>query len=108
MEKFGRTYDSIVPRDGQCTKASRIWKNITKPVADGCDCSNFVMDGPVISLRNGEIIDFWEDDSIGGVVLKYAYSRVFALAIKKEGRVVEFGSWQENEWVWQIGLRRRL
>ncbi|KAK3200499.1 hypothetical protein Dsin_023914 [Dipteronia sinensis] len=40
--------------------------------------------------------------------LKVAFPRLFALSNNKGGVVSKFGSWWENKWRWEIGLRKPL
>ena len=41
-------------------------------------------------------------------MLKDVFSRIFALAINKCGKVKDFGVRSNNEWHWEIPLRRSL
>ncbi|XVF38655.1 hypothetical protein REPUB_Repub20aG0121200 [Reevesia pubescens] len=59
-------------------------------------------------LGSGDRINFWSDDWVEYGTLKSRFPRIFALAIKKVGKVNEFGVWNEGSWSWNIQLRRRL
>lgn len=60
-----------------------------------------------VLLGNGKHIEFWAIKWIEGVILRENFPTVFALSMKKKGKVCEF-RYQENErWVWEIELRRQ-
>ncbi|XVF36625.1 hypothetical protein REPUB_Repub19eG0073200 [Reevesia pubescens] len=59
-------------------------------------------------LGNEEFINFWTDEWIEGGSLKSCFPRIYALAIKKQMKVNEFGNWVNNCWVRVILLRRRV
>lgn len=40
------------------------------------------------------------------MVLKFSFPRIFALAAKKEGRVIEYGNFVNGQWIWDVELRR--
>ncbi|KAK3199285.1 hypothetical protein Dsin_022700 [Dipteronia sinensis] len=37
-----------------------------------------------------------------------AYPRIYALATKKDGKVIEFGNWNNDVWKWEVQLRRNI
>ncbi|EOY08336.1 Uncharacterized protein TCM_022692 [Theobroma cacao] len=82
---------SLVPKVGNGAKSSNFWKNMVKPLVNGCDYGNFVVEEMGLSLGNGNNIGFWEEEWIEGFILKKAFPKVYALANKKKGKVAEFG-----------------
>ncbi|KAK3199960.1 hypothetical protein Dsin_023375 [Dipteronia sinensis] len=65
-------------------------------------------EGLQIVVGNGESVSFWNDAWCDSISLKDRYPRIYALATKKLGFIKEFGSWQEDRWVWKVQMRRRL
>ncbi|KAL4297438.1 hypothetical protein GQ457_12G004390 [Hibiscus cannabinus] len=67
---------------------------------------------PLGYVRNNEELwkplvdkeDYWTD----APSLKVTFPRIYALAIKKSGKVAELGSLVNGVWVWNVELRRRL
>lgn len=53
-------------------------------------------------------INFWDDEWIEGYIFKFAFSGIFALVAKKEGKIVQFAEWRGNDWSWKIDLRRTI
>ncbi|KAK4858265.1 hypothetical protein QYF36_013550 [Acer negundo] len=56
----------------------------------------------------GDRISFWDDRWRGDFSLKQSFPIIFALASKKSCIINEFGSWIGNDWVWNVGLTRRV
>ncbi|XVF83508.1 hypothetical protein PTKIN_Ptkin16aG0494200 [Pterospermum kingtungense] len=90
-----------------CKKFSILWKNITKSLFNDGVFGDIIKSNTGFSVGNGERIDFWECEWISGVVIKDVFPRVYALAIKKSGKISEFGYFLNEGWVWKIPLRRR-
>ncbi|XP_021288374.1 uncharacterized protein LOC110419604 [Herrania umbratica] len=81
--KSGLEPNRILPSLGNPSKASGIWKNITKPFFGAYDFSAFVVDGISLSLGNGNRTSFWEDEWIDDITFKVVFPQIFALAVKK-------------------------
>ncbi|XVE50374.1 hypothetical protein DITRI_Ditri01bG0157600 [Diplodiscus trichospermus] len=47
---------------------------------------------------DGKKILFWSNEQIRGIILKYSFPRIFALAINKDARVNECRFFNENLW----------
>ncbi|OMO55387.1 hypothetical protein COLO4_36010 [Corchorus olitorius] len=47
---------------------------------------------------NGENLKFWSDVWAMETTLREAFPRIHALAIRKDGRVSDFGNWDETNW----------
>nr|GEV87142.1 RNA-directed DNA polymerase, eukaryota, reverse transcriptase zinc-binding domain protein [Tanacetum cinerariifolium] len=84
-----RVIKAIYGDDGQVGKVSKAgrkscWRNIV--VNEEGILSNQgikVLDYMRIKLGNGESMAFWDDNSIGGKVLKYSFPRIYALETEK-------------------------
>ncbi|GMI89622.1 hypothetical protein like AT4G29090 [Hibiscus trionum] len=81
--KYDQQSNTLLPGPIDARKQSWVWKNITKPLLDTDDVFN---NNIVCKLGDGSLIKSWDPS------LKLAFLRVFSLAIKKEGKVCEFGS----------------
>ncbi|XVF78990.1 hypothetical protein PTKIN_Ptkin14bG0183000 [Pterospermum kingtungense] len=58
-------------------------------------------------LGDGKRIPFWHVEWIPGIMLKYAFPEIFALACDKDARVIDYCCFVENEWSWIIPLSQR-
>ncbi|KAL4379424.1 hypothetical protein GQ457_02G015730 [Hibiscus cannabinus] len=61
-----------------------------------------------VLLGDGRSINFWDDFLIKFPSLKLPFPRIYTVAIKKRGKVEEFGNKTPEGWVWNVKLRRRL
>ncbi|XVF85746.1 hypothetical protein PTKIN_Ptkin17bG0142100 [Pterospermum kingtungense] len=64
------------------------------------------LSGLGVLLGNGSRILFWSQEWIPGVILKVNFPRIYALAMLKEGKVNDYGYFDNNKWIWNIPLRR--
>ena len=89
--KYRGDHSTLIPSLRHQRRFPGLWKNITKVLVS----QDFSFNGlsPCIGffLGNGSSIRFWRDEWIEGVVLKDAFPRIYALSIKKFGKVKEFG-----------------
>ncbi|KAL4333365.1 hypothetical protein GQ457_07G003570 [Hibiscus cannabinus] len=96
---------SLCPKVRYGNNISWLWKNISRPLFSSTDVLSknlrFV-------LGNGETIDFWNGHWTEVPSLKLAFPRVYAIALRKEGKVKDFGYLCSNGWEWRIILRRQL
>ncbi|OMO92976.1 reverse transcriptase [Corchorus capsularis] len=99
--------DSIIP-SGNIRHCSAIWNAISKPLRSGDSLSLFTKSGLMISVGDGKRVKFWEDNWVNGLILKEAFPRIFALAVSKVGKAVDFGCFEGNAWRWKVELRRNL
>nr|GEU41238.1 RNA-directed DNA polymerase, eukaryota, reverse transcriptase zinc-binding domain protein [Tanacetum cinerariifolium] len=60
------------------------WRNIVNEVRILSNQGIKVLDYMRIKLENGESTAFWDDNWIGGKVLKYSFPRIYALETEKE------------------------
>ncbi|XVF37031.1 hypothetical protein REPUB_Repub19eG0110600 [Reevesia pubescens] len=98
----------LVPCGGRRSFFSGLWKNIIHPLGNLDSLSSAYSSGVGFALGAGDFIDFWTDDWTEVGLLNLKFPRIFALAVKKEGKVKEFGYFVNNSWVWNIPLRRLL
>ncbi|KAE8713435.1 Protein translocase subunit SECA2 [Hibiscus syriacus] len=61
-----------------------------------------------LKVGNGKSISFWNDAWVDESSLKFLFPRIFVLSPNKEGKVVEFGSFEPSGWVWNVQTRRNL
>ncbi|XVF49360.1 hypothetical protein PTKIN_Ptkin04bG0005400 [Pterospermum kingtungense] len=66
------------------------------------------MSGIGYILGDGKKILFWHHEWIHGVVLKFRFPRLFAMAVNKDATVFKSGIFFDGEWQWNIIFRRRL
>ncbi|KAL4347618.1 hypothetical protein GQ457_17G007830 [Hibiscus cannabinus] len=103
--KYGYDSKNLIPEVREGKRGSWLWKNITSPLLNREDLfTKHIRFG----IGNGEYIDFWGDFWTEVPSLKVAFPRIFALALKKRGKVNEFGVLGNNGWEWKIELRRVL
>ncbi|GLU04440.1 hypothetical protein SLE2022_215870 [Rubroshorea leprosula] len=57
-------------------------------------------------VGEGNRVGFWSDRWIGVKSLRDLFPRLFALSVKKEGKVSEMGYWEEGRWRWRVEWRR--
>ncbi|XVF49153.1 hypothetical protein PTKIN_Ptkin03bG0245600 [Pterospermum kingtungense] len=105
---YGGSRTDLLPPICNQRKFSRIWRNVTQPLRISEEFSDTFIQGLGFLLGNGEKISFWHDEWIPGVVLKWSFPRIYALACDKEVRVAEYGCLVNSLWTWEIPLRRGL
>ncbi|GJR62587.1 RNA-directed DNA polymerase, eukaryota, reverse transcriptase zinc-binding domain protein [Tanacetum coccineum] len=86
---WARVIRAIYGDDGQVGKVSKVgsrscWRNIVNEVRILGNQGVKVLDYMRIKLGNGESTAFWDDNWIGGKVLKYSFPRIYALETVKE------------------------
>ncbi|GLT26694.1 hypothetical protein SLA2020_017400 [Shorea laevis] len=57
-------------------------------------------------VGKGNKVDFWQEWWIGDKKLKDSFPRLYALYVKKEGKISEMGIWEKGRWVWHVEWRR--
>ncbi|KAL4334108.1 hypothetical protein GQ457_07G014090 [Hibiscus cannabinus] len=105
VDKYGLDRTSLLPTGYNNTRSSWLWKNIACPLENQ---SNMLTQNLRLELRDGNRINFWEDFWTEVPSLKDAFPRMFSVAVKKCGKVVEFGCKADGVWSWNIELRRPL
>nr|GEW88770.1 RNA-directed DNA polymerase, eukaryota, reverse transcriptase zinc-binding domain protein [Tanacetum cinerariifolium] len=86
---WARVIKAIYGDDRQVGKVSKAgsrscWRNIVNEVRILSNQGNKVLDYMRIKLGNRESTAFWDDNWIGGKVLKYSFPHIYALETKKE------------------------
>nr|GEX23617.1 RNA-directed DNA polymerase, eukaryota, reverse transcriptase zinc-binding domain protein [Tanacetum cinerariifolium] len=84
-----RVIKAIYGDDGQVGNVSKAgsrscWRNIVNEMRILSNQGIKVLDYMLIKLRNRESTAFWDDNWIGGKVLKYSFLRIYALETGKE------------------------
>ncbi|WRX29436.1 Reverse transcriptase zinc-binding domain - like 10 [Theobroma cacao] len=58
------------------------------------------------AVGKGDNLLFWSDEWIDGIILSQAFSRIFTLTVNKNGKVVDFGQWEEDSWLWNDKIEK--
>ncbi|KAK3220873.1 hypothetical protein Dsin_014843 [Dipteronia sinensis] len=90
------------------TTASHFAKALSSLFSVGSTTVNVIRKGLKVVVGRGTRASLWKDAWNGTLSLMVAYLRMFALAVKKEGTIDEFGRWREEEWDWEVQFRRRI
>ncbi|KAK2652889.1 hypothetical protein Ddye_012745 [Dipteronia dyeriana] len=61
-----------------------------------------------VVVGSGERVKFWKEIKREAIPLKSSYPKIFALASRKEFPIKKFGKWLDENWRWEIALRRPL
>ncbi|XVE88638.1 hypothetical protein DITRI_Ditri19aG0085600 [Diplodiscus trichospermus] len=86
--KYGGLESDLLPNVRNYRNFSGMWKNITKPLMYNDEFTNTFVFGMGFSLGNRRMIKFWDVEWIPGVK--------------------DYGRFVNNEWRWEIALRRGL
>ncbi|KAE8663132.1 putative AP2/ERF domain-containing transcription factor [Hibiscus syriacus] len=87
---------------------SWVWRGIRSNYEKKDEIGDCLRSNSNIQVGNDRSIDFWNDIWVNGSTLKIQFPRIFALSTNKRGKLVEFGGFVANGWVWNIQLRRNL
>ncbi|KAE8704410.1 PHD finger family protein, putative isoform 2 [Hibiscus syriacus] len=87
---------------------SWVWRGIRSNYEKKDEIGDCLRSNSKIQVGNGRSIDFWNDIWVNGSTLKIQFPRIYALLTNKRGKLVEFGGFVANGWVWNIQLRRNL
>ncbi|GKU95930.1 hypothetical protein SLEP1_g9226 [Rubroshorea leprosula] len=90
----------------ECFKMSKIWRDIIRIGGLSLNLRNMLVEGFKWEVGEGNRVVFWADRWMGVKSLRDLFPRLFALAVKKEGKVSEMGSWEEGRWHWRLEWRR--
>ncbi|GKV31443.1 hypothetical protein SLEP1_g40129 [Rubroshorea leprosula] len=89
-----------------CLKVSKIWRDIIRIGGLSLKLRNMLVKGFKWEAGEGNRVGFWSDRWIGDKSLRDLFPRLFALSMKKEGKVSEMGYWEEGRWHWRVEWRR--
>ncbi|GKV27657.1 hypothetical protein SLEP1_g36796 [Rubroshorea leprosula] len=87
-------------------KVSKIWRDIIRIGGLSLNLRNMLVEGFKWEVGEGNKVVFWSERWMGVKSLRDLFPRLFALSVKKEGKVSEMGSWEEGKWRWQLEWRR--
>ena len=59
-----------------------------------------------VVMGSGDMAEFWTELKWDSKLLREAFSRMFALAVKKKGAIQDFRRWVGKKWVWDVQTRR--
>lgn len=108
VEKEGGNNGDLFPNPNRRSRQSLDWRNIVGTLNQVRAEGEVAREGFGVLLGDRDNIAFWTEKWIEDVVLREAFPRIFALAVKKSGSIKECGDWEEGLWQWKIGLRRPL
>nr|GEW61420.1 RNA-directed DNA polymerase, eukaryota, reverse transcriptase zinc-binding domain protein [Tanacetum cinerariifolium] len=107
---WARVIKDIYGDNGQVEKVSKAgsrscWRNIVNEVRILSNQGIKVLDYMQIKLGNGESMAFWDDNWIGGKVLKYSFPRVYALETEKKVTVNSKMSDTRTLWIKYVPIK---
>lgn len=85
-----------------------MWHDIVSSLSAENKYSDLLKSGMEIYLDCGNLVSFWYDVWAGDIPLADRFPLIFALSIKKDSPVYDFGKFSEGVWEWEIPLRRVL
>ncbi|KAE8689380.1 hypothetical protein F3Y22_tig00110940pilonHSYRG00486 [Hibiscus syriacus] len=86
VAKYMYDPEVILPKGISARRLNGLWYEIVHPLLSNED--EFLVDVRCV-MGNGSRIDFWTDVRS----LKVDFPRIYGMAIKKQGKISEFGSW---------------
>ncbi|KAE8672120.1 ADP-ribosylation factor-like protein 8B [Hibiscus syriacus] len=98
-------HNSILPKAVNGRNSSWVWRTIVNPTV--ANETGFMSEVRCM-MGNGLNIEFWTDYWTDMPCLKDSFPRVYGLAIKKTGKISEFGHWVSGVWECNIEIRRPL
>ncbi|GKV50261.1 hypothetical protein SLEP1_g56973 [Rubroshorea leprosula] len=90
----------------ECLRVSKLWRDIIRIGGLSLKLRNMLVEGFKWEVGEGNRVEFWSNRWVGDKSLRDLFPRLFALSIKKEGKVSEMGTWEEGRWVWRVEWRR--
>ncbi|GKV50169.1 hypothetical protein SLEP1_g56882 [Rubroshorea leprosula] len=105
-EKYygGRSEVDITAVEG--SRVSKLWRDIIRMGGQSSRLRNMLVEGFKWEVEEGNKEDFWQERWVGDKTLRDLCPRLYALSVKKEGKVSEMGSWNEGRWCWHVVWRR--
>ncbi|GKV12577.1 hypothetical protein SLEP1_g23703 [Rubroshorea leprosula] len=105
-EKYygGRSEVDITTIEGP--RVSKLWRDIIRMGGQSSRLKNMLVEGFKWEVGEGNKVDFWLERWVGEKTLRDLCPRLYALSVKKEGKVNEMGSWNEGRWCWRVEWRR--
>ncbi|XVF61696.1 hypothetical protein PTKIN_Ptkin08bG0151300 [Pterospermum kingtungense] len=108
VQKYSGDESTLLPDMKKFRHFSPLWRNITKPLIVDDVWSRCLKDNMGYTIGNGCSISFWNHEWIPSKILRHEFLRIFALAVRKEGMVNEFGFFSNQSWIWEVPLRREV
>ncbi|KAE8698414.1 hypothetical protein F3Y22_tig00110597pilonHSYRG00143 [Hibiscus syriacus] len=98
--KYEKGENHTLPVNTSARNKPWIWCGIVRPLSLSNVDSNPFASHVHVRVGDGSSLDFWSDNWVNRSNLKTLFPRIFALAVKKEGKIREFGHWLQGCWVW--------
>ncbi|GLT63247.1 hypothetical protein SLA2020_358250 [Shorea laevis] len=89
-----------------CWQTSKIWGDIIRLGGILERSRNMLVRGFRWEVGNGRRVGFWRDIWVCDKALCDLCPRLYALSMKKEGKVSEMGDWVGGRWCWNLAWRR--
>ncbi|KAK3200453.1 hypothetical protein Dsin_023868 [Dipteronia sinensis] len=77
-----------------------------KIVVEDSRAGSIIKEGMKVVVGNGERMRLWSEFFVDSNPLKIVFPRIYALASNKNGVIAGFGRWNENQWAWNVNLRK--
>ncbi|GKV27596.1 hypothetical protein SLEP1_g36755 [Rubroshorea leprosula] len=90
----------------ECLRVSKLWRDIIRIGGLSLKLRNMLVEGFKWEVGEGNRVEFWSNRWVGDKSLRDLFPRLFALSVKKEGKVSEMGTWEEGRWRWRVEWRR--
>ncbi|GKV49617.1 hypothetical protein SLEP1_g56358 [Rubroshorea leprosula] len=90
----------------ECLRVSKLWRDIIRIGGLSLKLRNMLVVGFKWEVGEGNRVEFWSNRWVGDKSLRDRFPRLFALSVKKEGKVSEMGTWEEGRWRWRVEWRR--
>ncbi|GLT98274.1 hypothetical protein SLE2022_157860 [Rubroshorea leprosula] len=107
-EKYygGRSEVDIATVEG--LRVSKLWRDIIRMGGQSPSLKNMLVEGFKWEVGEGNKVNFWLERWVGDKTLRDLCPRLYALSVKKEGKVSEMGRWNEGRWCWCVEWRRGI
>ncbi|GKU86141.1 hypothetical protein SLEP1_g705 [Rubroshorea leprosula] len=90
----------------ECLRVSKLWRDIIRIGGQSLRLRNMLVEGFKWEVGEGNKVDFWQEWWVGDKILRDLCPRLYALSVKKKGKVFEMGSWDEGRWCRRVEWRR--
>ncbi|GAU10371.1 hypothetical protein TSUD_422770 [Trifolium subterraneum] len=110
MSRYGSLYPSphLGARLVGFRGTSVWWKDISLLGGSMDSTSDWFSEGIWKKVGDGLMTSFWFETWIGDTPLKVQYKRLFQVSEQSNSKVGEMGTWEDEEWVWDLKWRRDL
>ncbi|KAL4385238.1 hypothetical protein GQ457_15G008200 [Hibiscus cannabinus] len=106
--KNNMSVSNLIPSPPNPRTSSWMWRDFLNSYYALDDQGSIFRSNLLLQVGDGKSVSFWNDTWACDQPLQSKFPRIFALAVKKSGMIVDFGFRCNNSWSWNIQLRRRL